>query len=147
MSDQKLSIETATEIAESLCDIPGARSLTGALKARALELIDWCRGHVDEDGREWTPEEQARWLETEARSNWDEFGGPSQLKRMFFVKFPKPEKQFGCNNCDNGWIRVEGRRGSGLMPCPHCRPKPEYGPQAANANKSDKGVLQGVLKW
>lgn len=124
-----LPLEVAVEIAESIHAIPDAPRMRGAMVATARDLMEWCKGvpRTEAENRAsipvafglpaylaWTSEQQARWLEAEARREFTTWPGPAGLRRLFDGKFRR-EKLFESEG------RQHGFEPSGPPPEPKCK--------------------------
>jgi hypothetical protein len=83
-----LDKDVAIELAELLTDIPNKSRMPGAMRAAVRKLQEWCVGG-EYAGRQWSPEEQARWLVNQALL-WPNWRGYGALHEILLSRFPPP---------------------------------------------------------
>lgn len=94
MADE-LTLALALQFAKALKSIPKFSFDEAVILAAAGDLMRWCKGAIVA-GIPWSAENQASYLVTYARENWDEWQGTAALHRIFCAKFepePAPERQ------------------------------------------------------
>ena len=95
--DELDKILLAAKYADSLSTIPDFRYSKNALEAFADDLWRWCRGAIL-NGRVWSAENQAYWLVTEVREQWETWQGSAALRKVFGrvpkESYPRPWGQY-----------------------------------------------------
>lgn len=90
MADE-LNFDRALELARRLKTIPSFPWDDDNILATAQDLMRWCKGAFP-GGAAWSADDQADWLVTEARENWEKWRSTAELHAMFKSRFaPQPK--------------------------------------------------------